>query len=162
METKKVVPVEPLTAAIARGWCHPMNSHKEMDPNLVLAIADEVTKWLAAALAQSQPAKETAAQQIADTVRSEVGAPPARTSVDATAPMLTDEQIDEWCRKIQNKIWDEFAAEPNEAHGKNLMARFAKLCAQAKLANRGGGEPTCGHGKRITDYCIGCGRVNGG
>lgn len=50
METKKVVPVEPLTAAIARGWCHPMNSHKEMDTNLVFAIADEVTKWLVAAL----------------------------------------------------------------------------------------------------------------
>jgi len=32
---------EPL-GAIARGWCHPKNSHKEMDADLANAIADEV------------------------------------------------------------------------------------------------------------------------
>ena len=33
-----------LLGAIARGWCTPENSHKEMDAALVKAIADEVEK----------------------------------------------------------------------------------------------------------------------
>jgi len=33
---------EQLIGAIARGWCHPKNSSKVMDPDLVFAIADEI------------------------------------------------------------------------------------------------------------------------
>lgn len=48
-EVMRAVPDEPLLGAIARGWCHPANSHKQMDADLANAIADEVNKWLAAA-----------------------------------------------------------------------------------------------------------------
>lgn len=30
--------------AVARGWCHPQTSHKEMDPDLAIAIAAEVNE----------------------------------------------------------------------------------------------------------------------
>ena len=33
---------EELLGAIARGWCSEKNSHKTMDPDLALAIFDEV------------------------------------------------------------------------------------------------------------------------
>lgn len=33
-----------IIGAIARGWCSPENSHKEMDTTLAEAIADEVIK----------------------------------------------------------------------------------------------------------------------
>ena len=33
-----------ILGAIARGWCSPKNSHKEMDTTLAEAIADEVMK----------------------------------------------------------------------------------------------------------------------
>jgi len=38
--------VEQVRGAVARGWCHPSNSHKEMDSDLALAIADEVLAML--------------------------------------------------------------------------------------------------------------------
>jgi hypothetical protein len=31
-----------LLGALARGYCHPKNSHKVLDPNLLSAIAKEV------------------------------------------------------------------------------------------------------------------------
>ena len=39
---------EPLTdaqisGAVARGWCHPRNKFKVMDPDIAIAIADEVS-----------------------------------------------------------------------------------------------------------------------
>jgi hypothetical protein len=39
---------EPLSAeqilgAVARGWCHPRNKFKVMDPDIAIAIADEVS-----------------------------------------------------------------------------------------------------------------------
>ena len=37
---------EQITQAVARGWCHPKNAHKEMDADLAEAIADEVFKEL--------------------------------------------------------------------------------------------------------------------
>jgi len=40
--------------AVARGWCHPKNSHKVMDSDLALAIAAEVNAMLAAS-PQPQP-----------------------------------------------------------------------------------------------------------
>lgn len=33
-----------LVGTIARGWCHPKNENKVMDPDLVEAIADEIEK----------------------------------------------------------------------------------------------------------------------
>ena len=33
---------------------------------------------------------------------------------------LTREQIEEWRKKIKNKIFSDFCGEPNEAHGKKL------------------------------------------
>ena len=33
---------EELMGAVARGWCHENNSHKEMDVDLAMAIVDEV------------------------------------------------------------------------------------------------------------------------
>lgn len=42
-----VVPDEKLLLeAIARGWCHEANSHKEVDASLVVAIAMEVKAML--------------------------------------------------------------------------------------------------------------------
>lgn len=48
-KTKVAQEVEPvardaLLGAIARGWCSPKNSHKEMDSDLALAILDEFAK----------------------------------------------------------------------------------------------------------------------
>lgn len=37
---------EALLGAIARGWCSEKNSHKTMDPDLALAIFDEVEKQI--------------------------------------------------------------------------------------------------------------------
>ena len=37
---------EPLVGAIARAWCHPGNTHKVLDQHLVMAIKEEVEKWL--------------------------------------------------------------------------------------------------------------------
>ena len=39
---------EELTGAVARGWCSPENSHKEMDATLVAAIVTELRAALAA------------------------------------------------------------------------------------------------------------------
>lgn len=36
--------LQQITEAVARGWCHPANETKVMDPNLATAIADEVFK----------------------------------------------------------------------------------------------------------------------
>jgi hypothetical protein len=33
-----------INEAVARGWCHPETSHKEMDPDLATAIAGEVMR----------------------------------------------------------------------------------------------------------------------
>jgi hypothetical protein len=35
-----------LLGALARGWCHPKNSGKEMDPDLAISIAAEVNALL--------------------------------------------------------------------------------------------------------------------
>jgi len=35
-----------LVEAIARGWCYPENSYREMDVDLALAIAQEIEKIL--------------------------------------------------------------------------------------------------------------------
>jgi hypothetical protein len=40
---------DELLGAIARGWCSPENSHKEMDSALALAIASEVAHLLSSA-----------------------------------------------------------------------------------------------------------------
>lgn len=48
---------EELLGAIARGWCHVANEHKEMDAELALAIASEVRSVLPAALA-TQPDRD--------------------------------------------------------------------------------------------------------
>ena len=37
---------EELLGAIARGWCSEKNSHKTMDPDLALAIFDEVEQQI--------------------------------------------------------------------------------------------------------------------
>jgi hypothetical protein len=34
--------IEEIRGAVARGWCAPVNSHKEMDAELASAIANEV------------------------------------------------------------------------------------------------------------------------
>lgn len=41
--------------------------------------------------------------------------------------MTTAQEIEDWRVKIKKKIWSEFAAEPNEAHGKFLMKKFDEL-----------------------------------
>ena len=45
--------------------------------------------------------------------------------------MTTAQEIEDWRVKIKKKIWSEFAAEPNEAHGKFLMKKFDELCDTA-------------------------------
>lgn len=48
---------EVIRGAVARGWCSPENSHKEMDVVLASAIATEVMRAI-----EAECAKETAAQ----------------------------------------------------------------------------------------------------
>ena len=45
--------------------------------------------------------------------------------------MTTSQEVEDWRVKIKKKIWSEFAAEPNEAHGKFLMKKFDELCDTA-------------------------------
>jgi hypothetical protein len=40
---------EQILGAVARGWCHPRNKFKVMDPDLAIAIAAEVSAMIAAA-----------------------------------------------------------------------------------------------------------------
>lgn len=40
----RVTKPEGLRGAVARGWCHPKNSHKEMDADLAEAIVGEIIK----------------------------------------------------------------------------------------------------------------------
>lgn len=35
---------QAIVEAVARGWCHPDNAHKEMDSKLAYAIVEEVWK----------------------------------------------------------------------------------------------------------------------
>ena len=44
-------PSDELLGAIARGWCSEKNAHKVMDPDLAVAIAEEVAKLYAEPLA---------------------------------------------------------------------------------------------------------------
>ena len=37
---------EQVRQAVARGYCHSKNSHKELDADLIIAIAKEVVKIL--------------------------------------------------------------------------------------------------------------------
>ncbi len=37
---------EQIMGAVARGWCHDKNSHKRMDPDLAIAITDEIETLL--------------------------------------------------------------------------------------------------------------------
>lgn len=46
---------EQIAQAVARGWCHPSNSGKEMDAELARAISDEVRAVLALAAMQGEP-----------------------------------------------------------------------------------------------------------
>lgn len=48
-----------IVQAVARGWCHPKNSHKVMDSDLALAIAAELDALLAAS-PQPQPVQPSA------------------------------------------------------------------------------------------------------
>lgn len=43
---KECINREELLGAIARGWCSEKNSHKTMDPDLALAIFNEVEKQI--------------------------------------------------------------------------------------------------------------------
>lgn len=49
-----------IRGAVARGWCSPENERKEMDSDLALAIADEVSQLLAAAPTEAKPAQQDA------------------------------------------------------------------------------------------------------
>lgn len=46
---------EQVCGAVARGWCAPANSHKEMDSDLAVAISKEVWKLLHAADGEGAP-----------------------------------------------------------------------------------------------------------
>lgn len=35
---------DEIIGAVARGWCHPVNEHKQMDADLAYAIVDEIEK----------------------------------------------------------------------------------------------------------------------
>lgn len=41
-EVQQAIWLDDVRGAVARGWCHPKNSHTQMDVDLALAIADEV------------------------------------------------------------------------------------------------------------------------
>ena len=43
MEQQDIIE-EQIRGAVARGWCHPKNSSKEMDVDLAEAIAQEIIK----------------------------------------------------------------------------------------------------------------------
>ena len=44
---EKKITVEEVRGAVARGWCHPKNGHKEMDADLANAIVEQVAELLA-------------------------------------------------------------------------------------------------------------------
>ena len=48
-EPTKRLTAEAIIQAVARGWCHPKNSHKTMDADLAEAIAAEIFNLNAAA-----------------------------------------------------------------------------------------------------------------
>ena len=41
-----MIDIEGIQGAVARGWCPPTTSHKEMDSVLAMAIADSVLEYL--------------------------------------------------------------------------------------------------------------------
>jgi len=45
IESSRIKPTD-LLGAVARGWCHPKNEHKEFDADLAIAIASEVNDLL--------------------------------------------------------------------------------------------------------------------
>lgn len=45
---------EELLGAIARGWCHPKNSKKVLDSDLVLAIAEQVQQFISSTVKQER------------------------------------------------------------------------------------------------------------
>lgn len=51
-------------------------------------------------------------------------------ALSSTEP-LTKEQIEDWRKKITNKIFSDFCGEPNEAHGNELQKAFGTLCDMA-------------------------------
>jgi hypothetical protein len=38
--------MDEITGAVARGYCHPKNQHKVLDPDLCFAIIEEIRKLL--------------------------------------------------------------------------------------------------------------------
>jgi hypothetical protein len=47
--------------------------------------------------------------------------------------MTTAQEVENWRVKIKKKIWDDFCAEKEDAHGKFLMKKFDELCDTALL-----------------------------
>jgi hypothetical protein len=47
---------------------------------------------------------------------------------------LTREQIEDWRKKIDRKIWSDFLDDPNEAHGSALRKQWNALCDMALAA----------------------------
>ena len=38
-----MIDIDDIQGAVARGWCHKVNEHKVMDPDLANAIVEEIT-----------------------------------------------------------------------------------------------------------------------
>ena len=58
-----LISLAEIRGAVARGWCHPANEHKEMDSTLALAIADEVHAALSAQPEQTAAARDVLAER---------------------------------------------------------------------------------------------------
>ncbi len=48
MMSEKIKNSDTLLGAIARGWCSPENAHKVIDPDLAVAISEEVQSFVTA------------------------------------------------------------------------------------------------------------------
>lgn len=62
-----------ILGAVARGWCHDKNTHKEMDADLVYAIADEVLKVMTPPMVITFPEPADISKEEADRVREIIG-----------------------------------------------------------------------------------------
>lgn len=123
--------IEQVRGAVARGWCHPKNGHKEMDADLANAIVEQVMQLAALAPPATALSAEVARNRIKERFTDEEGdkiiaaltpQPPA----DAVA--LVDALINDaisWARKgLTFEQWKE-RTEALKASEAACLARMA-------------------------------------
>ena len=113
--------LEAIRGAVARGWCHPKNSHKAMDSDLALAIADEVSAINAAPVVQAvQPTQ--AVRMLTDAARDVLAERQRQISAEGWTPEHDDEH-DAWSMAVAAacySLWDRPATQATTGRLSNL------------------------------------------